>query len=299
MYNVTLEQIHVFLTIADTQSLTRAAELLYTSQPAISRTLSQFEKSIGVRVFSRSNSGVRLTREGEFLREKLSRICAQLDELFRDAANNSLFTDRNLRLTLPISYDHVDDYKLIRQIIQAYQEKYPEVTTYESMCEFHEIRNQLENDLTDIIVAPEFVVSDMPYCKKRAIGQYKMYIAVSENHPLAQLDKIEPKQLSGETIYLVPHHGTKEAEQHARGIYLQMGFTPKSIKFALNYQTLLHYINSGKGVSICAKFNTVSAEKIKYYEVEQAQTAVIVGWREESLTKEAEDFLALVPEWRK
>lgn len=57
----------IFYTAAREKNISRAAKLLYISQPAVSKAISNLEKSLGVTLFHRSSKGVRLTEEGEFL----------------------------------------------------------------------------------------------------------------------------------------------------------------------------------------------------------------------------------------
>lgn len=64
-----LELYRVFYTCAKEGSLTRAAEKLHVTQPAISHSIKQLEKSMGGALFSRVPKGVILTREGTVLLE--------------------------------------------------------------------------------------------------------------------------------------------------------------------------------------------------------------------------------------
>lgn len=62
-----LYQLNTFVKIADEGSLTRAAELLFTSQPAISAQVKALEDELGVTLFERSSRGMRLTAKGRLL----------------------------------------------------------------------------------------------------------------------------------------------------------------------------------------------------------------------------------------
>lgn len=65
---MTLQQIKYALTIADTGSMNRAAELLYISQPTLSGAVKELEREIGITIFLRTSKGVTATAEGaEFL----------------------------------------------------------------------------------------------------------------------------------------------------------------------------------------------------------------------------------------
>ncbi len=65
---MTLQQIHYILAIADTGSLSRAAEVLYVAQPSLSSAVHEVERELGVTLFHRGSKGVTPTSEGqEFL----------------------------------------------------------------------------------------------------------------------------------------------------------------------------------------------------------------------------------------
>jgi DNA-binding transcriptional LysR family regulator len=62
-----LEYFKVFYYTAKCGSVTKAAGILMLSQPAVSQSLKQLERSLGVRLFERASRGVKLTREGQLL----------------------------------------------------------------------------------------------------------------------------------------------------------------------------------------------------------------------------------------
>ncbi len=54
----------------DTQNITKAAEHLYITQPALTKRLKVIEDEFGIKIVKRSTKGVEFTREGEFLAGK-------------------------------------------------------------------------------------------------------------------------------------------------------------------------------------------------------------------------------------
>ncbi len=62
-----IHQLAVFHAVAEQGSLTRAAALLFISQPAVSKQLRELERSLGMALFHRLSTGVRLTEAGELL----------------------------------------------------------------------------------------------------------------------------------------------------------------------------------------------------------------------------------------
>ncbi|MBP3459548.1 MAG: LysR family transcriptional regulator [Lachnospiraceae bacterium] len=64
-----LEYYKVFYYVAECKSLTRAAEALAISQPAVSQSMKMLEEVLDVKLFLRTSRGIRLTPEGEILYE--------------------------------------------------------------------------------------------------------------------------------------------------------------------------------------------------------------------------------------
>lgn len=65
---MTLTQLHYLITIAETNSLNKAAEQLYVSQPSLTSAMKELEKELGITLFYRGGRGVTLTNDGtEFL----------------------------------------------------------------------------------------------------------------------------------------------------------------------------------------------------------------------------------------
>ncbi|MDB6154691.1 MAG: LysR family transcriptional regulator [Chthoniobacteraceae bacterium] len=67
-------QLRTFLTVAEEAHLTRAAEKLFTSQPAVSAHIRALEEELGVKLFERTTKGMTLTSAGNALQEEARRI---------------------------------------------------------------------------------------------------------------------------------------------------------------------------------------------------------------------------------
>jgi DNA-binding transcriptional LysR family regulator len=72
-YNISLDSYKIFCTVAKHGSITKAAELLYLTQPTISMSIKTMEEKLGSRLFLRSQKGVTLTSEGMVLYSYLSK----------------------------------------------------------------------------------------------------------------------------------------------------------------------------------------------------------------------------------
>ncbi len=77
----TLRQLQIFWALVHSPSLTQAAKQLGVSQPALSQQLAKLENALGVRLFERTGSELRLTDAGRFLLDKAEEVLATTDEI--------------------------------------------------------------------------------------------------------------------------------------------------------------------------------------------------------------------------
>ncbi|XCA84033.1 LysR family transcriptional regulator [Exiguobacterium mexicanum] len=76
-----LQQLRYFLAVASERNITRAAEHLRLSQPALSRQIHQLEDSLGGPLFERSQGGVTLTERGYYLAEHAKEMIRLADKI--------------------------------------------------------------------------------------------------------------------------------------------------------------------------------------------------------------------------
>src|SRR5437868_4279071 len=79
--SLSANEIRVFLEIAFTQNISRAAERLGSSQPALSLIVKRLEDYFGARLFLRTKHGVELTKAGAKLVAESKKILRDLDGL--------------------------------------------------------------------------------------------------------------------------------------------------------------------------------------------------------------------------
>ncbi len=60
-----LSTLEYFVVLAESESINKAAQKLYVTQPCLTRAIQGIEKEIGVQLFVRDKSGIMLTKAGE------------------------------------------------------------------------------------------------------------------------------------------------------------------------------------------------------------------------------------------
>ncbi len=121
---VNLDLYKVFYTVAKSGSLTKAAEELYISQPAVSRSIKQLETQLGITLFTRTHRGMQLSANGGKL------IFAEVEKalnLLSDAENRITEMKTSATGTIRIgASDTIFEYFLADKIVD-FHERFPAV----------------------------------------------------------------------------------------------------------------------------------------------------------------------------
>lgn len=123
---VKLRDLHIVLAVADAGSMTRAAEELAVSYPVVSKTISDLERTLGVKLFDRSISGVEPTHYGRAL---LQSGVAVFDEM-RKGLQQIEFIKQPDAGELRIGSSIVVDAGLLPAVIERFSRELPKATLH-------------------------------------------------------------------------------------------------------------------------------------------------------------------------
>ncbi|SHI12205.1 DNA-binding transcriptional regulator, LysR family [Sporobacter termitidis DSM 10068] len=294
MYNITFQQMEAFLTVAKYLNLSKAADAMFISQSALSKTLQRFEEGVELQLFTRSNQGLSLTDEGKYLYSNLETLYYNMNKTIKTARSASEQA-KTLRIVAPSSFDAAADFDRLKAIVAKYRSKYPHVMINVTLFDFRELRQTLEFGDADLIFTQDFSVADMQDISFRRISKFERFIAISACHPLAASDTLDYAALSSEVFYAVPIPKDLSNLNDTLEKCGRMGFTPKGLEFVPNFLTLLYNIRQGCGVGIIGRFNYLGFDDIKYYPLPEPENHhVVVAWRPDRLSSEARGFINLI-----
>lgn len=87
-----------FIAVVEAGTLTRAAERLFVSQPALTKQIKQLETQLGARLFTRSRAGMTPTEAGRILAERVPALLAEWDMVLRETSSAAGRAARLLRV---------------------------------------------------------------------------------------------------------------------------------------------------------------------------------------------------------
>jgi DNA-binding transcriptional LysR family regulator len=154
---MTLEQIRMFVAIAETGSLGSAAKILHRTQPTLSVSIKNLETDLGIQIFSREGYRMALSSEGRALLEKAKKILRQTDDL----ENLAQYLVQDCEAELKIAFDPIIPIRSFLELLKQCEMTYP-MTKLTLNTEY--LRGGLEQLMADQV---DFAVITMPQIDTR------------------------------------------------------------------------------------------------------------------------------------
>ena len=141
-----LNLLRVFFYVAKTEKISKAAEVLNVSQPAISQHIKTLEEQAGFKLFTRSKKGVKLTNEAQEIFSYCKSIFAQVESINHTLQNITSLDTGTLRIG---ASDTICKYYLIDKL-KGFEQLYPNIRYRVTNCTTKESLSLLKNNDVDI-----------------------------------------------------------------------------------------------------------------------------------------------------
>lgn len=195
-----------FLTVAREESITKAAEVLYITQPTLSRQLAQLEDELGVKLLERGTRRISLTNEGILLRRRAEEIVSLADKT--EAELNE--REEIINGTITIGCGESLAVQKLPDLIKSFREKYPLVTydIYTATADL--VKEQMDKGLADIGLLLEPVsVENYEYVRLDMKERY--VVLMRPDDTLAEKERVTAEDLKDKPIIL-PHRNSIKSE---------------------------------------------------------------------------------------
>ena len=232
-----------FLTVAREENITKAAEVLHITQPALSRQLAQLEEELGVKLFDRGTRKITLTDEGMLLRRRGEEIV----QLVAKTENELIEQERLLEGKITIGCGEMAAVTLLPDLFRSFHQKYPHVT-FDLLTETADIvKEQMDKGLVDIGLLLE-PIDVTKYDYVRLDRQDTWGLLVRDDHPLAKKASLTAEDAASCPL-LLPLRESIRAE-----ILHWLGREENDLKIPLFYTLLSNaalMVAEGLGCAFC------------------------------------------------
>lgn len=223
-----LEQLRVFMAVAEHLHFTRAADSLYITQPAVSASIQTLEEEYGVKLFHRIGRHIELTDAGEMLQIEAQKILDQVEVTAQGLRELNDLQRGELKVGSSLT---VGNYWLPHKI-SHFKQSYPGISINCTIANAEEIVSGTVTGLFDLgLVTGEVKPSLSQNLAVSVIGQDVVAIVVGQNHPWFELDRIALSQLT-DTCWIMREPGSGSRYMFERSLQ-NWGIDPSTLEITL------------------------------------------------------------------
>ncbi len=207
-----LESLRAFVTVCQERKMTRAAEKLFMSKQTLSAIIKKTESEMGVVLLERKNYGVELTPAGKCFFDYALRMLTLWEQC--RASMEQICAEQRIRLRVGFAYMSWNLWN--RDLQEQFHRENPdiELEVWQDMSKH--LLVQMDEERCDVVIT---CMQQEQYGKyqHRTLSDARMLLVMSENDPLAALDVVTPKALSGRLV-IYPDSGAAYLHRFAEAM---------------------------------------------------------------------------------
>ncbi|MBP2631037.1 MAG: LysR-family transcriptional regulator [Firmicutes bacterium] len=197
---MTQKQLEYFIMIATTKNVTKAAQKLYVSQPALSSHIKQLETELKTQLFNRNHRNIELTPAGELFLIRAKELLTHQQNIINEIRLFSKSQQSNLRLGLMTG----NIYRNIPDLLITYKQANPSFNYSITNTSSSKVLEGVKNHTFDI----GFMLTFFDSTKENSFGDLtyeelittSIYAVLPKVHPLASEKILTFEQLANETV---------------------------------------------------------------------------------------------------
>jgi LysR family cys regulon transcriptional activator len=227
-------------------NLTGAANVLYTSQPGISKQIRELEDELGVEIFVRRGKRlVDLTEPGRVVVQVIERLLAEADNL-RQVGREFANQDSG---SLTVATTHTQARYALPRVVQEFRRQYPKVHLSLQQGSPTQIAEMVREGRADVAIATEALDH---YPDLIALPGYNWHhcVIVPRGHPLAGVETLTLEELARHP--LITYSAEFSGRSHINEAFAARRLSIDVVLTALDADVIKTYTELGLGVGIVA-----------------------------------------------
>lgn len=209
---MTLQQLKYVITVAETGTITEAANRLYISQPSLTNSIHELEKEMNIVIFNRTNKGISISKEGDvflgYARQVLEQAAILEDRYKRNDGGKMQFCVSTQHYSFAVNA-FVDLIKEYGQ--EEYDFSLRETQTYEIIEDVARMRSEIGilflNDFNETVISKILKSHDLQF---HQLFIAKPHVFISRKHPLA-----EKSVITNEELEIYPYLSFEQGEHNS------------------------------------------------------------------------------------
>ena len=253
MLPFTLQQLRILKAVATEKNFTKAAEVLYLSQPSLSKQIKTLEKNLDILLINRENNKISLTENGKVFLQYSERILALCEESCRaliDLKNGD-------RGNLTVGASQTIGTYLMPRVLALFAQNYPQIDLKVQVNSTRLIANNVLNREIDIAVVGGEIPNELK--KNLTIKDFvedELSLIISKSHPFAKKKKINKENLY--YLNFITLNSNSTIRKFIDNILIQNGIETKQLKIVMQFNSI-EGIKTAVSLGLGAAFVSSSA----------------------------------------
>lgn len=216
---MTLDQLRYFMEVAYCRNFSQAAQNLFISQPNLTKYIASMEKELGVRLFDRTTRKVELTEAGERLMSKAQTVLMPFLRELEDIQTE--LSSKRQNIYIGVARDERLPDKFI-DIVRRYNLSNSGSRVILIQDSHLNLSSGIRGQYSMVISSDRHLrsIAGLEYV---CLQNFRMILAVSKHHPLANKPDLAPPDFRNELIYFALPQGTSMTPGAANPIYYRIG----------------------------------------------------------------------------
>nr|MBO2506718.1 LysR family transcriptional regulator [Bacilli bacterium] len=231
-----------FQTVAKYENMSRAAEILHVSQPALSKSISMLEEYLGVELFDRNGRSIKLNRYGKFFLERTNIILKEIERAKEDLAN--LVSPNYGEVSL--GFMHTLGLEVIPSLMTKAKKQFPHMRFQLTQSNSSAIMKRLEMGELDLCLVSSLETSKDVHWEK--LWEEELYLIVPKQHPLKSRKKVKIAEFAEEPFISIKKGNS--LRKYVDEVFRREGFQLNVAFEGEEVHTIAGLVESGLGVSL-------------------------------------------------
>lgn len=227
-----LLQLKYFLTAAEYQHITKAAEHLQIAQPALSQAIHRLETELGLSLFDRRNRNITLNANGRLLQKRLTPLLQALERIPDELHERANLANKTIHLHILAAST------LITDCIIAYRVQHPDVN-----FQLYQSGEAMDYDLCVSAIRSDQPSFPEPYS---VMLEEELFLGVSANSPYGNRTSIKLADTAEDGYICLA--GSRPIRQISNSYFEQAGLNPRVIFESDSTESVKNLIAAGLGI---------------------------------------------------
>jgi DNA-binding transcriptional LysR family regulator len=252
--NVTLTQLRVFCEVARREHFSQAAEALYVSQPAVSKSVKDLERQVGLPLFEQIGRRTQLTEAGRVLMGHAERLLMELADA--DRAIQGMLGGEIGRLVVGAS--STPGTYLLPLLLGEFRRRHPGVEVCLEVADTREVVQRVTGGQLDV-----GVVGEAPFDPSLRVERFRrdtLVLILSADHPLAARDPIDPANLA-DAPFIMREQGSSTRHVLERALR-ERGLEPRIVMELGSTEAIKKTVAAGLGISFVSRYAVELEERV-------------------------------------